>query len=215
MNKGKKVLGFSLIEAVLAIGIFFVTILVLVSMLGPMLESVNDVKTSNELVSVVQSTNTFFDSNTNLAIKASNFDLIYEAVKTNGFATLYVFKSYTNNQSTDIKLSVGFSPSETTSTTRMDKKAVVKDFANAAGPIYRIIVTLNPLISKEFYKDRGISASPRFILTKSVLDFDEHFLPLNIDIFIDAPGTSFVDKLPYKKIKTQQAIFSFSTGINR
>ena len=53
MNKGKKVLGFSLIEAVLAIGIFFVTILVLVSMLGPMLESVNDVKTSNELVSVV------------------------------------------------------------------------------------------------------------------------------------------------------------------
>ena len=83
--------GFSLIETVLSISIFMVTIIVLLAMLGPVLSSLDDVQESDELSSIVESLNSFLQANSSLAVNGSNFDLIYEAVKTRGFATVYIF----------------------------------------------------------------------------------------------------------------------------
>ncbi len=207
--------GFSLIEAVLAIGIFFVTVLVLIGMLGPLLNSVNDVETTDEVVSVVESLNSFLQVNSEFAIQGSNFDLIYQAVRTRGYATVYVFRNYLSSKSTQVKLSVGFSPNETATTIRMARNAKVYGFKNAAGPIYRAILTLSPFLRRDYYRDRGRSAIPRYTLLKSSVDYEGNFLPLNIDIYVNPPGPSFRDSMTYKELLTQKPIFTYTTAINR
>ena len=207
--------AFSLIEAVLAIGIFFVTVLVLIGMLGPLLNSVNDVKTTDEVVSVVDSLDSFLQSDSPLAIEGSNFDLLYQAIQTRGYATVYVFRSYVSKNSTDIKLTMGFSPKETTTTLRIDRKAKIREFKNAAGPIYRAVITLSPFISREFYRDRGRTAFPRYTLSQNFENFESNYLSLTVDLFAEEPGPSFKDNKPLKEIYTEKSIFSFSTGINR
>lgn len=212
-DKGIK--AFSLIEAVLAIGIFFVTVLVLIGMLGPLLNSVNAVKTTDEVVSVVDSLNSFFQSDAPLAVEGTNFDLLYQAIQTRGYATIYVFRSYVSKNSSDVKLTMGFSPKETTTTMRIDRKAKVNEFKNAAGSIYRAVITLSPFISREYYRDRGRSAFPRYTLSQNIENFDSMYLSLNVDLFDEEPGPSFRDDKPLKAIYTEKPIFSFSTGINR
>lgn len=207
--------AFSLIEAVLAIGIFFVTVLVLIGMLGPLLNSVNDVKTTDEVVSVVDSLNSFLQSDAPLAMEGSNFDLFYQAIQTRGYATVYVFRSYVSKNSSDIKLSMGFSPKETTTTLRIDRKAKVQDFKSAAGSIYRAVITLSPFISREYYRDRGRSAFPRYTLSQNSQNFENTFLSLNVDLFAEEPGPSFRDEISLKALYASKPTFSFSTGINR
>lgn len=211
----EQIKAFSLIEAVLAIGIFFVTVLVLIGMLGPLLNSVNSVKTTDEVVSVVDSLNSFLQSDAPLAIEGTNFDLLYQAIQTRGYATIYIFRSYVSKNSTDIKLTMGFSPKETTTTIRIDRKAKVREFKSAAGPIYRAVITLSPFISREYYRDRGRSAFPRYALSENFENFDSNFLSLSVDLFAEEPGPSFRDDIPLKAIYTEKPIFSFSTGINR
>ena len=124
--------GFSLIEVVLAIGIFLVTVLALVGLLGPTLQSVDEVEKTDEIVSVVNTVNAFLQSSpdiVNSSSSASKFDAIYNAVKSNDYATLLVFRSYEDSVSTDIELIVGFL-GET------NARLVASDFENTAGPIY-------------------------------------------------------------------------------
>lgn len=215
MTCKKNYLGFSLIEAVLAIGIFFVTVLVLIGMLGPLLNSVNDVETTDEVVSVVESLNSFLQVNSDWGIQGSNFDVIYQAIRTRGYATAYVFREYISSKSTQVKLSVGFSPKETATTIRIPRNAKVYGFKNAAGPIYRAILTLSPILPRDYFRDRGRTAIPRYTLLQSSFNFDDNFLPLNIDIYVNSPGPSFRDSMAFKEIVTQKPIFSYSTAINR
>ena len=103
--------GFSLIEVVLAIGIFLVTVLALVGMLGPTLQSVDEVEKTDEIASVVNTVNAFLQSSpdiVNSSSSVSKFDAIYNAVKSNDYATVLVFRSYEDSNSTDIELTVGF-----------------------------------------------------------------------------------------------------------
>ena len=51
--------GFSLIETVFSISIFLVIILVLLAMIGPVLSSLDEVKESDEISSIVESLNSF------------------------------------------------------------------------------------------------------------------------------------------------------------
>ena len=99
MFKRKQKKGFSLIETVLSISIFLVIILVLLAMLGPVLSSVDEVKEADEISTIGESLNSFLQANSSLAVNGSNFDLIYEAVKSRGFATIYVFRSYVSKNS--------------------------------------------------------------------------------------------------------------------
>ena len=108
--------GFSLVETVLSISIFLVTIVLLLAMLGPVLSSLDEVKESDEISTIVESLNSYLQSNSSLAVNGSNFDLIYEAVKSKGFATIYIYRSFVSDQSPNVQLSIGFSRKETTST---------------------------------------------------------------------------------------------------
>ena len=76
--------GFSLIEVVLAIGIFLVTVLALVGLLGPTLQSVDEVEKTDEVSSIVNTLNAFLQSSPEIAPGASKFDAIYNAVADGG-----------------------------------------------------------------------------------------------------------------------------------
>ncbi len=70
--------GFSLIEVVLAIGIFLVTVLALVGLLGPTLQSVDEVEKTDEIASVVNTVNAFLQSSPDIAVGSqSKFETIY------------------------------------------------------------------------------------------------------------------------------------------
>ena len=71
--------GFSLIEVVLAIGIFLVTVLALVGLLGPTLQSVDEVEKTDEVSSIVNTMNAFLQNSPEIAPGASRFNAIYNA----------------------------------------------------------------------------------------------------------------------------------------
>ena len=101
--------GFSLIEVVLAIGIFLVTVLALVGLRGPTLQSVDEVEKTDEIASVVNTVNAFLQISTSIATSTdSKFNTIFNAVANDGFATIFVFRSYKDSTSNDIVLRVGF-----------------------------------------------------------------------------------------------------------
>jgi len=215
MFKRKQKKGFSLIETVLSISIFLVIILVLLAVLGPVLSSVDEVKEADEISTIVESLNSFLQANSSLAVNGSNFDLIYEAVKSRGFATIYVFRSYVSKNSPNIQLSIGFSPKETTSSIRMERSAKIYDFQNAAGPIYRAILTNGPQMPKQYYRDRGRSAKPRYYLTTDRYAFKNNYLPLEISLFSNDHGLEFLDSIQLKDILEKKPIVTYFTVINR
>ena len=215
MFKRKQKKGFSLIETVLSISIFLVIILVLLAMLGPVLSSVDEVKEADEISTIVESLNSFLQANSSLAVNGSNFDLIYEAVKSRGFATIYVFRSYVSKNSPNIQLSIGFSPKETTSSIRMERSAKIYDFQNAAGPIYRAILTNGPQMPKQYYRDRGRSAKPRYYLTTDRYALKNNYLPLEISLFSNDHGLEFLDSIQLKDILEKKPLVTYFTVINR
>ena len=94
--------GFSLIETVFSISIFLVVILVLLAMISPILSSLDEVKESDEISSIVESLNSFLQAKTSLSVNGSNFDLIYEAVKSRGYATVYIYRSFVSDNSSNV-----------------------------------------------------------------------------------------------------------------
>lgn len=207
--------GFSLIEVVLAIGIFLVTVLVLVGMLGPTLESVQEVEKTDEIISVIDSVSSFLNGGGSFGSDTSSFNLIYQTLSTGGYATIYAYRSFISENSSDIKLTVGFSPSERASNQRISSKLRAFDFKNAAGPIYRCVLTLKPLIPRADFKDRGPRAFPRYLLVKNWKDYDEGYLPLQISIYAETPGPSFTDRLSLKELSLKIPDYTFNTAIKR
>lgn len=215
MFKEKHSSGFSLIETVLSISIFLVTIVVLLAMLGPVLSSLDEVKESDEISSIVESLDSFLQANSTLAVNGSNFDLIYEAVKSRGFATVYIFRSFVSEDSPSVQLSIGFSPKETTSSIRMERSARIYNFKQSAGPIYRAILTNGPQMPKQYYRDRGRSAKPRYYLTADRKAFQNNYLPLEISLYSNDFGPDFVEDFKLKDILKEEPILTYFTVINR
>ena len=144
--------GFSLIEVVLAIGIFLVTVLALVGLLGPTLQSVDEVEKTDEIASVVNTINTFLQSSPNIAVGGqSKFETIYNELRSDGFITAFVFRAYDNND--DISLVVGFG--EEFEVGEVGKARVlatnIRTDTNviAAGPVYRAFLTASPVTPED------------------------------------------------------------------
>ena len=213
--KKKHCRAFSLVETVLSISIFLVTIIILLAMFGPVLSSLDDVKESDEISSIVESLNSFLQADSSLAINGSNFDLMYEAVKSRGYATVYIYRSFESQKSSEVKLSIGFSPTETTSSIRMAKIAKIYNFENVAGPIYRAIITSAPQLPRKYFKDRGRSSKPRYYLTKSREKFQNNYLPLEIALFSSQIEPSFIDSVKLKDVLKNKPIVTYYTVINR
>ncbi|NBB81064.1 MAG: hypothetical protein GVY36_16755 [Verrucomicrobia bacterium] len=148
--------GFSLIEVVLAIGIFLVTVLALVGLLGPTLKSVDDVEKSDEVASVVNTVNAFLQSSPDIAPGGSKFDAIYSAVANDGIATIIVYRWFDDN-TTDagappsVQLEIGFADDEGDA---IDDEATVNfgnaDFSDAAGPIYRVVLSASSVTPEDW-----------------------------------------------------------------
>ena len=208
--------GFSLIEVVLAIGIFLVTVLALVGLLGPTLQSVDEVEKTDEIASVVNTVNAFLQSSTKIAPGASKFDSIYNAVKNNGYATLFVFRSYESATSTDIGLIVGFLD-------ETNARLSSSDFANTAGAIYRVVLTASSVTPDAELNETKPNRNTDGIYTlkKSLANYPEGYFAMELRIFalesdiIQARGGSVPADLDAGSLKDLEPLFTYNTAIVR
>ena len=150
--------GFSLIEVVLAIGIFLVTVLALVGLLGPTLQSVDEVEKTDEVSSIVNTLNAFLQSSPDIAPGASRFDAIYNAVADGGDVRRSTFIGGMSDSVDDqgcpiIKLEVGFASGESGSVgARFDCECASvnpADVSKAAGTIYRAVLTPSSVLNSD------------------------------------------------------------------
>jgi len=217
--------GFSLIEVVLAIGIFLVTVLALVGLLGPTLKSVDDVEKSDEVSSVVNTVNAFLQSSPDIAPTGSKFDAIYNAVKSGDYATIFVFRSFLDDSSTDVELKVGFL-GET------DATLSAADFSNIAGPIYRVVLTassVTPMDELTETDDDGDGSPDRnslgiYTLKNPLVDYREGYFAMEIRIFAletdvaeaRAGGSgSIPSALDPSALKDIEPLFTYNTAVVR
>ena len=207
--------GFSLIEVVLAIGIFLVTVLALVGMLGPTLQSVDEVEKTDEIASVVNTVNAFLQSSpdiVNSSSSVSKFDAIYNAVKSNDYATVLVFRSYEDSVSTDIELIVGFL-GET------DARLLASDFENTAGPIYRVVLSASSVTPEGERNDRN--ADGIYTLKNSLAAYPEGYFAMEVRIFAlesditDTRGGSVPADLDTGSLKDLEPLFTYNTAVVR
>ncbi len=193
--------GFSLIEVVLAIGIFMVTILALVGLLGPTLKSVDEVEQTDAITSVVNSLNAFLQQSPEIATNASKFDAIFNAVANNGYATIFVFQAYLNNDSTDTELKIGFFNETVGDEAKINNTDFVESGTpKVAGPIYRVVLTPSSVLPEAY---RSSKRNPDTKVYTLDVDGDspvpsiypEGYFAMEVRIFAEEYSETFTDNL--------------------
>lgn len=220
-NRIERGSGFSLIEVVLAIGIFLVTVLALVGLLGPTLQSVDEVEQTDEIASVVNTVNAFLQSSPDIAPNDSKFNAIYNAVGNGGSATIAVFRQYDSND--EIKLKVGF-VGETAATVQ-DSDITTGNSVLAAGPIYRVVLTPSSVIPDAHVTDNGVGTYPRYTLTKALTGADpypEGYFAMEVRIYAEDPSLNYsLGRLPNGdpatsgNLKDIEPLFTYNTAVVR
>lgn len=222
--------GFSLIEVVLAIGIFLVTVLALVGLLGPTLKSVDEVEQTDEVSSIVNTLNAFLQNSPDIPLtsNASKFNAIYNAVGDGGEATVYIYRWYEDSVdaagSPIVKLEVGFASDESGI---VGPNSIVNqpasnraDFSKAAGTIYRAVLTPSSVLKSGTYRsvDRNTSTGV-YDPAGSLATYLEGSFAMEVRIFAEAaPGPSFTGTYPATNLvslKDQQPIFTYNTAVVR
>lgn len=203
--------GFSLIEVVLAIGIFLVTVLALVGLLGPTLQSVDEVEKTDEVSSIVNTINAFLQNSQEIAPGASKFDAIYTAVA-QGDATLLVFRAYDNNDVISLKIGFVGEPAATISKSDVTSGTQVL----AAGTIYRAVLTpssVNPVSERA---DAGAGSYPRYTMNAATAAaYPEGSFAMEVRIFAEDPALNFNVESNLTALKDQEPIFTYNTAIVR
>lgn len=211
--------GFSLIEVVLAIGIFLVTVLALVGLLGPTLQSVDEVEKTDEISSVVNTINAFLQSSPEIAPTGqSKFNEIYNAVANDGYATILVFRKY----ETDAEISLQFGFVGETSATITSADVTNGSEVLAAGTIYRAVLTPSSVIPEDYIVDAGVDEYPRYTLQGSVDTYLEGYFAMEVRIFDEEPSITYdVTLLPSgetatpENLKEFEPVFTYNTAIVR
>ncbi|MGZ0654219.1 type IV pilus modification PilV family protein [Coraliomargarita sp. W4R53] len=211
--------GFSLIEVVLAIGIFLITVLALVGLLGPTLQSVDEVEKTDEVSSVVNTLNAFLQSSPDIAPNASKFDAIYEAVASGNYATIYVFRAFTDpSDANAIGLKIGFHDTEAVG---VDAMVSADDITDAAGPIYRVILSASSVIptptgEPDKYRSEDRDATNRiYTLNSSLDDYEEGYFAMEARIFAEDPGPTFEYDSDIGELAETDPIFTYNTAVVR
>ena len=229
--------GFSLIEVVLAIGIFLVTILALVGLLGPTLTSVNDVESTDEVISVVNTVNAFLQNSPAIAATGSSkFDTIFNAIAgdADDQITLFVFKTYVSDTNDNIILNVGFREGEVTVGNATSAEIANADFDNAAGTIYRVVLTPSSVIpetgtdfngnSVDYRQaNRGASTNTYALAPADVTTYYEGYFAMEVRIFAEDPGPAFDPASPdlnstepyLEQLADLEPLFTYNTAIVR
>ena len=209
--------GFSLIEVVLAIGIFLVTVLAMVGLLGPTLQSVDEVEKTDEIASVVNTINTFLQSSPDIAISGqSKFETIYKELNTTGFITAFVFRAYDSND--DVSMVVGFDDEfEVGEVNKARVSATnIRTDTNviAAGPVYRVLLTASS-VTPEDHRTSVRDDNGVFYLNKSFLDYPEGYLAMEVRIFAEDPGNTFNYKKLLRDVANLEPLFTYNTAVVR
>jgi len=203
--------GFSLIEVVLAIGIFLVTVLALVGLLGPTLQSVDEVEKTDEVSSIVNTINAFLQNSPEIAPGASRFNAIYNLVKSNDFAAILVFRAYDDNDV--IALKIGFIGEGQVQVGEEDVTdgSIVK----AAGTIYRAVLTASSVIPQEYLNETKPERNGDGIYTlkNPIADYLEGSFAMEVRIFAEEPSLSF--KINNNIRANIEPIFTYNTAIVR
>lgn len=225
--------GFSLIEVVLAIGIFLVTVLALVGLLGPTLESVDNVEKTDEVASIVNTLNAFLQSSPDIAPTSSRFDAVYNAVANNGYATVLLFRQYSpDDPDGPIELKVGFLQEDSVDgrATIVDDDVRVGSDVLAAGTVFRAVLTVSSVTPSVHVDDAGQGQYPRYTITggrapigtPGTVFYDEGYFAMEVRIFAEDPTLNFaVDELPDGSPATPanlanlEPIFTYDTAIVR
>jgi hypothetical protein len=210
--------GFSLIEVVLAIGIFLVTVLALVGMLGPTLQSVDEVENTDEIASVVNTVNAFLQSSPDIAVSGqSKFETIYRELREKGKITAFVFRAYGNDD--EINLVVGLNDDFKVGNeynARVSASDIIKDnTVIAAGPVYRIFLTASSVTPLDHLTDESRDGNGVFYLSKNLSEYPEGYLAMEVRIFAEDPGTTFEYNKPMWKVKDLEPLFTYNTAIVR
>jgi len=210
--------GFSLIEVVLAIGIFLVTVLALVGLLGPTLQSVDEVEKTDEIASVVNTVNTFLQSSPDIAVSGqSKFETIYNELREDGKITAFVFRAYDNDD--DISLVVGFD--DDFEVGNEDKARVlaadIRKDTNviAAGPVYRVFLTASSVTPLDHLTDESRDGNGVFYLSKNLSDYPEGYLAMEVRIFSEDPGTSFDYEKLLREVADLEPLFTYNMAVVR
>ena len=216
--------GFSLIEVVLAIGIFLVTVLALVGLLGPTLQSVDEVQKADETASVVSTVNAFLQSSPDINPGGSKFNAIFNALTSNDHATIFVYRYYDDQTSPDeerIALEIGFAPSESGV---INNRAIVNqpsqnpaNFADAAGPIYRVVLSASS-VTPESHRLGTRNNDNIYTLNKSLAAYPEGYLAMEVRIFAEdppGPNGSFNTRTDLNDLILIEPIFTYNTAIVR
>jgi len=203
--------GFSLIEVVLAIGIFLVTVLALVGLLGPTLQSVDEVEKTDEVSSIVNTINAFLQNSPEIAPGASRFNAIYNLVKSDDFAAILVFRAYDDNDV--IALKIGFIGEGQVQVVEEDVTdgSIVK----AAGTIYRAVLTASSVIPQEYLNETKPERNGDGIYTlkNPIADYLEGSFAMEVRIFAEEPSLSF--KINNNIRANIEPIFTYNTAIVR
>ena len=209
--------GFSLIEVVLAIGIFLVTVLALVGLLGPTLQSVDEVEKTDEIASVVNTVNSFLQSSPDIALSGqSKFETIYKELREEGKIKAFVFRAYDSND--NVSLVVGFD--EDFEVGNVDKARVlatdIRTDANviAAGPVYRVFLTASS-VTPEDHRTVTRDGNGAFYLSKNFAQYPEGYLAMEVRIFAEDPGTTFVYESSLQKVKDLEPLFTYNMAVVR
>jgi len=230
VNPSSRGAGFSLIEVVLAIGIFLITVLALVGLLGPTLQSVDEVEKTDEVSSIVNTLNAFLQNSPEIAPGASKFDAIYNAVAAGGEATVYIYRWYEDSVDAAgnpiIKLETGFDSRESGS---VGADSIVNappltgeaaDFSKAAGIIYRAVLTPSSVLTSGKYRSANRNPSNEvYDLVEDLVSYLEGSFAMEVRIFAeDPPGPNSTDAYPVTDLaalKDQKPIFTYNTAIVR
>ena len=238
LNSSRRRLAFSLIEVVLAIGIFLVTILALVGLLGPTLKSVDDVDKTDEVVSIVNTLNAFLQNSPDIAPGGSKFNAIYNAVADANFATIFIYRWYdaTAPNGLTVRLEVGFADNENGA---IDNRGVVNtlrgtapqaDFSNAAGPIYRVVLTPSSVIPETGTDFNGNQVTYRsaqrdggtqtYTLSTTLGNYAEGYFAMEARIFSREADQLVLQGAPMptptlNDLANEEPIFTYNTAIVR
>lgn len=202
--------GFTLIEVVLAIGIFLLSILALVGLLGPTLSSVEDVTQADEVTSVVNTVNAFLMNSPDIAPNASKFNAIYNALQENGLLTIFVFRQFENNDSDREILRVGFSSDPDL----FPSPATINNFNNAAGPIYRVLLTTSS-VTPEDHRNGDGTGYPGYTLSNTLTNYPEGYLAMEVRIFAEPSQPTPDLASDPDDFTNRQPIFTYNMAIVR
>ena len=213
--------AFTLVEVVLALGIFLVTVLALVGLLGPTLKSVSDVENTDEVISVVNTLNAFLQNSPEIAqANESKFETIYNAVRNGGYATVFVFKAYPDQTSDVIGIEIAFDAETNASLQNQNV-----DFSLAAGQIYRVVLSASSVIpapSADPLRSNSRNDDGIYTLTKGYDDYPEGYFAMEARIFAREQdmqavggGTITGNFVTLQQLSLEEPIFTYNTAIVR